>query len=250
MSARTNLVPSLAAILMLASAVPAIADGPVIITQAKALAGNVTPGDNPGYPVSITKAGSYQLGSNLVPGAGHSGIAIVAPSVAIDFNGFTLIGGGVSEFGVWGKQQSATIRNGTISGMKKDGIHAEAYFWVVENMIIMNNGESGIAAYEYIRVQNSTLAQNAMYGFVCTFACHVEDNIIVENDWGGASVQGGTVLGNTIIGNGGPGILASYSSRTGYGNNTIDFNNKGKAEVTGTKLFPLHPNVCGDASCP
>lgn len=37
------------------------ADGQILISQAKALAGNVTHGDAPGFPVTLTQPGSYQL---------------------------------------------------------------------------------------------------------------------------------------------------------------------------------------------
>jgi hypothetical protein len=87
-------------------------------------------------------------------------------------------------------------------------------------------------------------------GLLCTSACHIEGNIIAQNDWGGAFVGGGTVLGNTIIGNGGPGLVAN-TSRVGYANNILDYNNKGKAAVSGTRLHPMHPNTCdNDGSCP
>lgn len=249
MSARTKIVSSFAALLMLASAVPALADGPVIITHAKALAGNVTPGDGPGYPVTLNKGGSYQLGGNLAPGAGKTGIVIAAGNVAIDFDGFTLTGSSGGAIGVSGKKQSATIRNGTITGMAENGIHAEAAFWVVENMMITNNGDNGVYSVGYLRMQNSSVAKNGGFGVYCTLGCLIENSIIAENQKSGVFVGGGTILGNTIVNNSGPGIKAASTARSGYGNNTIDGNNHGGPEVSPGQLFPLHPNSCGDASC-
>ena len=47
--------------------VPAFAvDGVVLIDQNHALAGNVTPGDTPGFPVTISQPGSYRLTGNLI----------------------------------------------------------------------------------------------------------------------------------------------------------------------------------------
>ena len=69
-------------------------DGVVLINQTNALAGNVTPGDTPGFPVTITQPGSYRLSSNLnlgYPGA----IDIESDNVTIDLNGFSIIGGGI-----------------------------------------------------------------------------------------------------------------------------------------------------------
>ena len=39
-------------------------DGVILIDQAHALAGSVTPGDGPGFPISITRPGSYRLQSS------------------------------------------------------------------------------------------------------------------------------------------------------------------------------------------
>src|SRR5579864_3177056 len=76
------------------TSLPAFAvDGVVLINQANALAGNVTPGDTPGFPVTISQSGSYKLSSNLViadPNA--NGIQITADNVTIDLNGFSIIG--------------------------------------------------------------------------------------------------------------------------------------------------------------
>ena len=65
-------------------------DGIVLIDQAKAMAGNATPGDAPGFPVSITISGNYRMSSNLtVPNANTSAIVITANNVTIDMNGFS-----------------------------------------------------------------------------------------------------------------------------------------------------------------
>src|SRR5215208_4396598 len=73
------------------------ADGPVIITQAKALAGNVTPGDAPGFPVTISASGSYRLGSDIKVAEGRNGIVVTTFDVTIDLDGFALDGGNVGE---------------------------------------------------------------------------------------------------------------------------------------------------------
>ena len=51
-------------------------DGVVLIDQARALAGNVTPGDAPGFPVTISEPGSYRLASDLE--SDNGGILIAA----------------------------------------------------------------------------------------------------------------------------------------------------------------------------
>jgi hypothetical protein len=67
-------------------------DGVILIDQNRALAGNVTPVDAPGFPVTITQPGSYRLSGNLTAGANVSGIEILASNVTLDLNGFTISG--------------------------------------------------------------------------------------------------------------------------------------------------------------
>src|SRR5882757_8656039 len=66
-------------------------DGVVLIDQNRALAGNITPGDAPGFPISITQPGSYRLSGNLTVPASTAGIEISASNVTIDLNGFSLL---------------------------------------------------------------------------------------------------------------------------------------------------------------
>jgi len=64
------------------------------IDQSKALAGSVTPGDTPGFPVTLSLPGSYRLTSNLTVPVGADGILITAENVTLDLNGFTIKGPG------------------------------------------------------------------------------------------------------------------------------------------------------------
>jgi len=61
------------------------------INQAGALAGSITPGDTPGFPVRITVPGSYRLTSNLeVPSGVTRAIEIVTSHVTIDLAGHVI----------------------------------------------------------------------------------------------------------------------------------------------------------------
>jgi hypothetical protein len=100
-------------------------DGIVLIDQTRALVGGVTPGDAPGFPVSITRAGSYRLSSNLVVPADGRAIAISAPNVTMDLNGFSIATTfpqpipNNSRGIVWtgtDRPTGITVRNGTIEG--------------------------------------------------------------------------------------------------------------------------------------
>jgi hypothetical protein len=75
----------------------------ILITQAKAQAGNVTPGDAPGFPVWITQPGSYRLDTNLTGTVNQSAIEVRAPDVTIDLNGFRIDGAGVAYNGILGR---------------------------------------------------------------------------------------------------------------------------------------------------
>jgi hypothetical protein len=69
------------------------ADGVVLINQARALAGGVTPGDTPGFPVTLSVAGRYRLtGILTAPNQNTNMIEITANNVILDFNGFSIIG--------------------------------------------------------------------------------------------------------------------------------------------------------------
>src|SRR3954466_7347380 len=68
-------------------------DGVVLIDQNRAMAGNVTPGDTPGFPVTLSQPGNYRLVGNLtVADVDTTGIQIVSDSVTLDLNGFTISG--------------------------------------------------------------------------------------------------------------------------------------------------------------
>ena len=81
------------ALVALTPTVASAVDGIILIDQNKAMTGNVTPGDAPGFPVSITQPGSYRLTTNLiVADPNTNGIEISANHVTIDLNGFAIIG--------------------------------------------------------------------------------------------------------------------------------------------------------------
>lgn len=222
----------------------------VTLNQDKALQGNVTPSDETGFPITITKPGRYVLTSNLYPKLNNDGIEIKAHDVTVDFNGFRLHGGGEARNGIVGDYaDTATIMNGVIAGFKDHAIRGRN-FWVIENMRVLANGR-GISLLDFARVQRNTITINQDTGIRCIEDCHVESNLISSN-WGGVAIGSGTVLGNTITRNKTLGIW-SMGSNIGFGNNTLAFNNvdsgvlqgeHSDAQVQPGGLRPLHPNVC------
>jgi hypothetical protein len=96
-------------------------DGVKLITQSRAIAGGVTPNDAPGFPVTISRRGSYRLASNLsVESSNVHAIQITSPrgDVTIDLNGFTITGPGAPGSG--------------------DGITSAVGNQAIENIIVTN----------------------------------------------------------------------------------------------------------------
>jgi hypothetical protein len=162
MSNRSYFVAALFAALTILPAAPASGQGEILITQATANAGNVTPGDPVGFPAVLNVPGSYKLASNLLPGPNLNGIVVAAPDVTIDLNGFVMSGGpagGVnnSKFGIVGYGDRLTVKNGTIGAFKNGGIYAkDRQYLIVENMRIINsyygiNNETG----DYARIRTA-----------------------------------------------------------------------------------------------
>ena len=243
-------VAALFATLALSLPAPAFADGEIHITHAKALAGNVTPGDAAGYPVTISIPGTFELASNLFVAANKIGIQVTSAHVTIDLNGFLMQGTNVAWYGITSGVENVTVRNGTIAGFDFDGINGTGSFLLVENVRVLANGRYGIFAEisSHSRYLNNTVAENGLSGLVCGLGCLVEDSVVSENGAHGIYIHRGTVLGNTLVSNGAFGIGGPGGSNVGFGNNTLVDNNNGNAQVA-AGLIPLEPNACTPA-CP
>jgi hypothetical protein len=95
------------------------ADGAIIITQAKALAGKSRPATRQDFRFRILTPGSYVLASNLQVPASKTGILVNATEVSIDLNGCRINGGrGTAGIGIDGHQRGLTVRNGTVRNFK------------------------------------------------------------------------------------------------------------------------------------
>ena len=120
---------------VLISGVALAVDGVTEINMAKAQAGGVTPGDTPGFPVTINQPGSYRLTGNLTLTEDATAILVEAEPVTVDLNGFTIecqagaAGGGPCESGsaVDGNFKSnVTVKNGTVRGFGNGLFSAES----------------------------------------------------------------------------------------------------------------------------
>ena len=225
---------SLAILAALAGPVYAV-DGVVLINQNVALAGNVTPGDAPGFPVLITVAGSYKLSGNLtVPDADTVAIETNVDGVTIDLNGFSIIGPNVctgnpvtscslSGFGrgVLSLTGITNVMNGRVQGMGNAGIQVSGR---VERVEVTNNGNGGIfgsfmtiACTAFFNgnsgirsgsVLNSFAFGNQLAGIVVGGGAVAIGNVANNNGSDGISGSLATLTGNAAVGNGGIGIHA------------------------------------------
>ena len=242
---RFSVAATLLAAAIVALPAPALAAGEILLTHAKALAGNVTPGDAPGFPITLSLPGSYQFASVIHPSAGLIGIQVTSPDVTIDLNGFRLHGSNVAFHGIAGGVDSVTIRNGTITGFKFDGINGgTGSHWTVENMRVVENGRHGIFGDGFhTAIRSSMVAVNGNRGISCALLCLVEGSVVSENRFG-IVMNNRSVLGSVIGNNAEFGISGTL---VGFGNNMLIGNNGHSADVS-PGVTPMQPNLCNE--CP
>ena len=166
-------------IALFASARAYAVDGVVLIDQNKALAGNVTPGDTAGFPVTISQPGSYRLSSNLtVPNATTSAIQITSHGVSLDLNGFSIIGPGTfpSEIGIVGDgHKRVRIFNGAISGFSQ---------------AISFQGASELITLERLQIDAFTIsAQGPVAGGVAVIGRDVSAKSLIRDVIGKGQIQ-------------------------------------------------------------
>lgn len=181
-------------------------DGVIEINQARALAGSVTPGDTPGFPIEIYTPGSYRLTSDLsVPGNAEAGLFVYAAGTRIDLGGFRI--------------QSVTqcpgvppvcAPTGTGIGIDSSGANDIQ----VRNGRIAGFGVYGLFLAEGSRAENLTVEGNGMGGIITAEAAVVVVDDIVRNNGGvGVSVGAASrVASNVIHNNGGQGLVAPESA--------------------------------------
>jgi hypothetical protein len=237
-------------------------DGVVLIDQNRALAGSVSPGDGPGFPVTITKGGSYRLSGDLtISDINQSGIIIdTNQAVSIDLNGFAIRGvhsGGARPCqavtpgkGIGTGSGNATnvdIRNGTIERMGCDGILLIGFNNLVQNVRVRNNGATGIQSTGIIK--DNVVSENGGEG-IASFDAIVTGNQVTGNDAEAIVIFVGVVSNNTVGNNTGlglfvPGAPGSPGTRVAYSNNVFSGNNANGQQVFGG--IQTGSNVCAAA---
>jgi len=200
------------------------------ITQSKALAGNVTPGDAPGYPITLSVPGHYQLKGNLNVPAGVNGIEIIAANVTLDLNGFSLNGpvsctrnastrlvtcvgsGGAKRDGVKIVQPGAVLRNGTVQGFDGTGVSvSDGASARVEDLRSAQNFYNGIVALganASILASRSSFELNGSSGVAVQYGGNFVDSSASFNNQVGFGGSCHTLIVNSVAtGNLGSGVL-------------------------------------------
>jgi hypothetical protein len=286
MHRRTTLRALVVTASMLATMVaPAAAiDGRTPISQSRAATGHVTPGDAPGFPVTISKAGSYVLTGNLtVPNSNTTAIEITADDVTLDLNGFSILGPTVCVGGQGGlcpgtghgvvasDVDNVTVVNGTVRGMGRHGIVLAGVGNRVERVHARNNGEIGIGAGPVATITNNRATDNGGDGIWTGSGSVVAGNAVFRNLGNGVATNPGTaVTGNAAFLNTGSGISAKIAALvignmayrntdfgleaggwTGYSQNAFVLNNNNVGVQVSGGAINGGQNVCGtDAVCP
>jgi hypothetical protein len=173
---------------VLAPAGPARADGVLEINQL-CVASGCFDGDSPGFPVEITRPGSYRLTGNLdITGESNpENVTVIRIEAGgsrstLDLNGFSIIGatrcsgvpvtsctpaiGSGSGSGVFvDNGVAATVRNGSIIGMGRSGVDCVSNSsCTLKNLIVEQSGLTGIELRNGRRVQDVTTRLNGIDG--------------------------------------------------------------------------------------
>jgi hypothetical protein len=240
-------------------------DGVVLINQTIVMAAG-------GFPYTITQRGSYKLSGNLVLPSDTHGIVIASDNVTIDLNGFAIIGlaecaggplCGVSPGNGHGiiagtdapakSYRNLTVRNGTIRGMGRDGVHLLANSVLVEYLHVHGNLLSGIVVRSTgtelqtnLILRFNNIDRNGSYG-IKAYAGLITDNSISESGHAGISVQqGGAMVARNFV-TAGAGVALSLTPSAGYVSNTLTNNGAGVQVFGGVNLGQ---NLCDSAVCP
>jgi len=236
-------------------------DGVVIITQADALAGGVTAGDTPGYPITISASGSYRLGGPLTVTTNQAdGFVVTAPLVTLDFNRFALDGGGIGSNGVEGTQRSLSVYQGTIRNFDETGIESLSTELIVSDMRIADIGKHFVSVLGLDGgrgiVRDSVFQTSFQDGVSCqSGGCLIQHNVVSDTFmagiWIGTSPP--AVVYENVVSRARLGGIYVSGDRAGLGRNTLVENTSGgsAAPITGAgSPGSLGRNVCSPVPSP
>lgn len=227
------------------------------------------PGDDPGFPVTITASGRYRLTSNLtIPDTTVGGILVDADDVEIDLGGFVL-GGPVVCSGtplvctpstgfadgiasVLG-HVSVQVRDGTVRGMPGEGLSLGPESRIT-GVRAHSNGASGIAVGQDSTISDSLAFQNGSNGIVAASGVTIVGSVAARNEDDGISsfssvdpAPGFVVSGSSIYQNQtqglGPSIVLTLTSSAIYDNGSNGVNLPEAGNVLNGNVITSHTGV-------
>lgn len=229
-------------------------DGVVLINQASAMAGSVTPGDTAGFPVTISQPGSYKLSSNLtITDPNGTVILINADNVTIDLNGFTILGPSVCNG--HGNIPTTTC---TVSNTMSVGIDAGEHIGIkILNGSVRGMGFVAIVSLGDIHVEGINASYNAsgiqatgvIIHNIMNYNLFVGLNgggIVRENEANGNNIGflsgglGGVVENNTAYFNSNYGFFGQTTT-------TVVSGNSAKGNAVGNILVACPGSITGNS---
>lgn len=189
-----------------------LASAQALVDHNKVLAGNVTPGDGAGYPLTLSKPGHYKLMSNLVVPAGIGGVVITSPDVTLDLNGFSIGGPNVCTQNL-GTKVVTCSQPGSSIGI--DAGTSSVPRSTIRNGIVKGFGKWGIYANDNVRLQGLVVSHNASHGYQGNFdyskvGVLIEDSLFELNGGTAILMEHGTVM-RTRVASSDVGIVAGIS---------------------------------------
>jgi hypothetical protein len=233
------------------------------------------PGDDPGFPVSITVAGHYKLVGSLTVAADYAGTAAVFLNVQdgevhLDLNGFQIRGpfacaatpvagctqGANTTNGITFLVRSGSLRNGTVRGFGGAGMHgATRDGFSIDNVAMVENAAGGVRLHAgpYSRaftVRDSRFYRNGGHGFSDAAGANgnarYERNHFYGNQLAGLSGQNASLIDNVFRLNGSLGFQAFGGGCMQTRN--LFFENNGNGVQTSLGC-PGANNYCHNAPC-
>jgi hypothetical protein len=193
-------------------------NGRVEISAAAALAGGVTPGDAPGFPIVLDRSGSYVLTEDIAVPAGMGGIVISAGDVSLDLAGFSLRGPATCAVS---NCPSSSARGIVVAPASFSGT-------VIENGSVSGFGAECVLSGPSARIERISVRDCGGSGIVAGPRSLVLDSSVDAVGAGGIALAEPGVLAGNTIGSVGRAIAGSLSL-------------SGGAATRG--------NVCTDNSC-
>lgn len=230
-------------------------DGVVLINQNTSVSG--LPGcGSTGFPIVICNPGSYRLSSNLiVPDSNTDAIVITVDNVAVDLNGFSIIGPNDCTAANPGRTDLDAVASCSANGTGRGivGIFPGHFIGrFLRNISVTNGTVTGMGSHGIFigksRIENMQITSNGGNGIQVTPGAVITHNVIAQNLGNGIVTEGYSIIvGNTVSQNGGWGFQSGLFPTTtdGLANNTFDFNGLGPISG-GTQTGG---NVCTSHTC-